>query len=188
MNLYLDCETTNLVKKEWHWSRDFTKFPRIVSIAWRMDGRDNYYILNQDGKKIPPRVMGIHGITDEMCNASKHYFIDIFGQLVADAMKADKIIGHNLYFDTSVIKANTLRFFGHESKNAETIIAALDKYKRIDLMRRTASFNGGWITLKELHQKLFGIEIKGHHALGDCVAVERCYLELVKRGILTENV
>jgi len=187
MNLYLDVETTALPRKDYKWDKDFLKFPRIVSIAWRMGGRDNYYILNQSFKPIPESATKIHGITDEMCARSTHFPKDIFPLLIRDAMEADHIVGFNLYFDTSMFKANVLRVYGPDSPHVANAIQALDKSKRIDVMRRTAKFNGGWIQLAELYKKLFDSEIRGHHALEDVVALERCHNKLIEMGILKDS-
>ncbi len=184
MNLFPDIETTGLPRKEYNWQIHYELFPRIVSIAWRFNGVEKYYILNQKGRKIPPAATDIHGITDEMCAMSEHYTQVILKEFIEDTLNAERIIGHNIYFDSSIIKANVLREFGSDSLEAELIIKGLDKYKRLDIMRKSASFNKGWSTLSILHEKLFGVKHRAHNAAADAKAVEDCFNKLVELNVI----
>lgn len=186
MRLFLDVETTGLVRNGQQWDKDYAHFPRIVSIAWKFEGdrKYDYFILNQEGKDIPAGAARIHGITNEVAAKSPWTFRDVLPWLIEDALQATQIVGHNLYFDTSVIKANTLSTFGVQSKESKLAIQALDKMKRFDIMRASASFNKGYITLHALHKKLFNNEYHAHSAYQDVFAVERCFNELLKREII----
>jgi hypothetical protein len=143
-----------------------------------------YYIINQEGNKIPPAAIKIHGIDDETAARSHWTHKEVLLWFIDSAEKADQIIGHNIYFDTSCIKANVIREFGVNSDLFKTALAALDKSKRIDVMRETASYNGGWLTLSKMYNKLFGEDYKGHHAQADIEATERCFKEYIRLGVL----
>jgi len=186
MNLYIDSESTGLIPKDLNWQYHFDRLPRVVSIAWRLEGNPpQYYILNQGTLTIPPMATDVHGITDEMCWRSPHFPKDVFPLLIEDALKADRIVGWNLYFDTSLIKANVLKQWGTESKQAAYIIQGFDKSKRIDLMRKGASINSGWMTMEKAHRKHFpDIEYNPHNAANDIEAVERLYGKYVELGII----
>lgn len=173
------------------WRKDYKRFPRIVSVAWRLVKQDDeyeptecQYIINQGGRKIPPAVSRIHGITDAIASESPYFIQEVLIRLSNYLVLADKIIGHNLYFDSAIIKAAALREFGENSPVTQRILEGLDKYKRIDIMRKSASYNKGYITLEKLHMKLFGTGFKAHDSLEDVRAVERCYNELVKINAL----
>lgn len=184
-NLYLDCETTGKIRDGLHWKTHYYLFPRIVSIAWRLNGIEKYFIVNQVGKPIPHGATLVHGITDEMCAQSPHYIQVVLKELIADALEARLIVAHNTYFDTSIAKANTLREFGENSKEAIQIIQALDKSKRRDTMRQSATYAGGWSTLVKLHEKLFGEPYAHpHNAMADVRAVEDCYTKLVELKVI----
>src|SRR5687768_7702204 len=159
MNLILDVETTGLIgngKDILNWEKDYKRFPRIVSIAWKMADEITSTIVNQRGEPIPPGATKVNGVTDELAAKSEYTIDSVLLWLIEDSLKADFIIGHNLYFDTSVIKANALREFGPSSQRSKDIIKGLDKHKRIDIMRLSAKAFGGWNTLEKLHEKMFG--------------------------------
>lgn len=188
MNLFLDCESTGLIPKDYQWRTDYARFPRIVSLAWRIitdkGPVDQSYIINQGGRNIPEGAIRVHGITDEICSESPYFIQEVLIKLSNYLILADKIIGHNLYFDSALIKANALREFGEASQIIKKIVDGLDKYKRIDIMRKSATFNKGYITLAKLHQKLFNESFKAHDAMEDVKALERCYYELVRINAL----
>lgn len=75
--LTTDCETTGLPAKGSTWERDYKDYPYIVSLAYKIDATETkYFIINQEGRLIPPEATAIHGITNEMAAASPHKLID----------------------------------------------------------------------------------------------------------------
>lgn len=179
--IFFDTETTSLPAKGHDWKTDYEHFPYIVSIAWIFRDGEKHYILNQEGRTIPPDATAIHGITTEQGNKSLYYFDHVMASFLVQAMRADKIIGCNPYFDTSIIKANILRRYGVNSFEAKLAIEALDKSKRIDIIRLfQKKFGGKWNNLQEIYRKLFAHAFDAHHALNDCRACKRIYEELIK--------
>lgn len=188
MNLFLDIETTGKPHKDAEWKLDFESYPYVVSIGWQLAERPpQYFLIHQEGRKMPKEVEVIHGITTKMSNdkTSTEPASFVFDALMCDAELAMNVIGHNLYFDVSIIKANVLRLYGPTSKQAKIIDQVLDKDKRIDTMRGAQKFMGGrWPKLVDLHKTLFGTEFAAHSALEDMLATKRCYTELRKRKIM----
>jgi len=202
--LFLDIETTGLIphrvvpgkrigatrKEQFSYEDDYMDFPRIVSIAWAVnDGEVNHYILNQNGLDIPKEASDIHGITSEMANKSTIYFGDgaVLGTLLEEAGGSGVVVGHGLYFDTSIIKANVLREIKNNSldkRDFDRTTTALHKDKRIDTMRSSAKMCRKWPTLSELHFKLFREGFTCHDAKSDVEATRRCYLWLLQKGIV----
>ena len=64
-------------------------------------------------------------------------FVFVIDRFIAFAQKAGLLCGHNIHFDTGIIKANILRELGHEYFDANGVDQALFKGKRIDTMRPT---------------------------------------------------
>ena len=188
MNLFLDTETTGKTERDWNWDVDFMKYPYIVSIAWEFNGHVRNFLINQEGRKIPKEATAVHGITTKMGNDPEltEPASFVFGLLMTDAQQAANIIGHNIYFDVSIIKANVLRLYGKDSKEARVINDVLSKDKRIDTMRNSMKlFKNKWPKLSELYKLLFNKELVGAHgAKADMLATKACYLELKKRKIL----
>lgn len=199
--IFFDVETTGLPGKDQNWETDFLKFPYIVQISWKDSetGVVKDFIIKPEGYEIPHNVAEIHGITTERALIEGVYLSSILEELVNDFGRAERIVGHNIYFDTSMIKANIKRYavqyLPHPENFVEKAIEAFHKTKRIDTMMKTISFcnipqkNGKgkkFPTLQELYFKLFGETFEAHNSREDVQATEKCYNELVKRGVLHE--
>lgn len=184
-NLFVDTETTGLpASRKLNWETDYMQFPRIVSMSWINDeSKGPYFIINQEGEPIPAEATAIHGITDEMAAQSDITFGTVAEHFIQAALEAKIIVGHNIYFDSSIFKANVLRVFGPGSKQAAAAILALDKTKRRDTIRMAQKFMGGWKSLGTLYFALFGKSYEGHHAFSDVKALKECYEALIQRGI-----
>lgn len=194
MNLFFDTETTGLPPKGAKWDINPELFPKIASLSWKMNGVMKDYIIKPEGYEIPEESTKIHGITTEKAMDEGILFDIVMAEFSQDCIIADKVIGHNIYFDSSVIKANFLTKYGNAGL-LEIINRALHKDKRICTMMKTISFcsipfkNTGkgkkWPTLEELYAKLFnGETFAAHNSKDDVLATERCFNELVRLGVI----
>lgn len=191
--LTFDCETTGLPAKGAKWDVDFAEFPNIVQLAWSVNEKERSYIIKPDGWEIPEASIEVHGITAERANAEGVPFADIIDEFLEDCKKARLLVGHNIYFDTSIVKAMILRIMGRKYYDAKAE-EALFKGKRIDTMMKTIKFvgvlysngrPGKYPKLEELYSKLFpGETFPAHDALEDIRALRRCVPELVNLGII----
>lgn len=191
--LTFDCETTGLPPKGAKWDVDFAEFPNIVQLAWAVNEKERSFIIKPEGWEIPEASIEVHGITAERANAEGVPFADIIDEFLEDCKKARLLVGHNIYFDTSIVKAMILRIMGREYYDAKAE-DALFKGKRIDTMMRTIKFVGAlyadgrpgkYPKLEELYNKCFpGETFPAHDALQDVKALRRCVPELVELGII----
>ena len=191
--LTFDCETTGLPAKGAKWDVDFAEFPNIVQLAWSVNEKERSYIIKPEGWEIPEASIEVHGITSEIANAEGFPFADIIDEFLEDCKKARLLVGHNIYFDTSIVKAMILRIMGREYYDAKAEDAFF-KGKRIDTMMKTIKFVGAlyangrpgkYPKLEELYNKCFpGETFPAHDALGDIRALRRCVPELVNLGII----
>ncbi len=189
----IDCETTGIPSKNADYKINYMEYPYLVSIAYKINDKPTKeFIINQEGLLIPEESIKIHGITNEMAQASRYNILDIIGEIIIDIQGSDYIIGHHIFFDSSTIKANILRLI----KNGRTSVEIYDivedilhKDKRIDTMRLCHKlFGGKWPTLSEAYFKLFGRQlINSHNAKNDVEACNEIYLELVKRGLIVHK-
>lgn len=189
--LTIDIETTGLPAKNSDYKIDFLTFPRIVSLGFKInDDESKEWIINQEGFQIPEEATKLHGITNEMCDASEFKLQDVLPILGLEGSQATVVIGHGIYFDTSIIKANILRLI-HDKEMEQDFYDAIEdllhKDKRVDTMRQSAKLCGKWPKLHELYFKLFKEEFKGHNAKDDCNAAHRCYLELKRLKIINDK-
>ena len=189
--LTFDLETTGIPPRQADWKTEYDKFPHILQIGWKFNGEPGkQYLIYQEQRPVPEEATRIHKITTEMANDPLTTLDagEIYTEFITAAIQADRIMGFNIYFDTSIFKANVIRVFGENSTEITAATVALDKSKRIDLMRLAQKYKqitaGQWIKLQELHFKLFGCSAENcHGALADCETAEKCYFELLNRPI-----
>lgn len=193
--LVIDVETTGLPPKNGDYKTQFAEFPDIVSIAYKVDDtQTKEFIINQEGRKIPQHTIDIHGITNEMADASPYFIVPVMEEIIALEVP-EKTIGHNIYFDSSNIKAQLIRIIRANKIKRELydkMEEILHKDRRVDTMKSTikfcdlpGKFGPKWPKLTELHFKLFGTLPETSHSSGaDCDTTYKCYIELVKRGII----
>ena len=187
MILFFDSETTGLPEKDQNWETDYDAFPHIVQLAWIMtdDTGDMIYskechIIKPTDWDIPPEAEKIHKINTQLALDTGISDKVLLKAFFYEARKCDIIVGHNIYFDTAIIKAKALSL----DFNKEEICEILHKDKRYDTMQKGMSMFSPkkWATLSELYQRLFNEELKNAHtALGDVEAVKRIYFNLINQ-------
>lgn len=191
--LILDCETTGLPGREAKWDTDYMEFPHVVQIAWMNQFKQESHIIYPDGWEIPQETTDVHGITTEYAREHGEPFATVIDKLIEDCLETPLICGHNLYFDTSIIKANIMRELGREYYDANRVEDALYKGKRIDTMRPTMKWvdaraqNGRlkFPKLEELYSRCFpGQTFPAHDAMEDVKAVARCLPVIVNLGLV----
>ena len=182
----LDCETTGLPPKGANYETDWKYFPRILSIAWKVNDQPTVEnIIAQNGFIIPPEATKINGITQQMVDESPYQLEGVLIELI-ETTGIYFVAGFNLYFDTSNIKANILRLISEERVTQEFYDKAvnfLHKDKRIDVMRACHKlFGGKWPTLSEAYTRLFQESFDAHSAGSDVDATYRILNELIRLG------
>lgn len=185
MILFFDTETTGLPPSKARWEVDYDSFPHIVQLSWIMGDKEEDHIIRPDGWKIPEESTLIHGISHERAMDEGEDMAEVLSMFVEDCVVAEMLVGFNIYFDTSVVKANILRTIGRNYYDCKAD-AALHKSKRYDLMFKTIKLvrarnsRGGakFPSLVELYNCLFGESFPAHNALEDVKATIRCYNEL----------
>lgn len=191
--LFLDCETTGIPDRAAKWDVDFMQYPHVVQMAWIHGCKVESHIIRPDGWEIPDETVEIHGITNEYAKEHGEPFASVVDMFVRDCHEAGLICGHNIHFDTSIIKANILRELGREYYDASDVETALYKGKRIDTMRSTMKWvdaRNSWGKLKfpslgELYARCFpGEKFQAHDALEDTKAVARCLPVIVELGLV----
>ena len=187
-----DVETSGLPPKGAKYDKDYNQFPYVVQFAWFVNGEYKNYIIKPNGWEIPQEATDIHGISTEMAKEKGVPFHIVVDEFIHDCFFAEKIIAHNIYFDSSVIKANVMRM-RMPNFYADYVEPALDKTKRIDTMFKTIKFvdakhkdgrGGKWPKLEELYFKLFEDTFKAHDANEDVKALVMCVEKLVELQII----
>lgn len=189
--LVFDTETTGLVGKGLKYETDFEQFPQIVQLAWTINGVKKDFIIFPDGYIIPDEAALIHGITTEIAIDKGDPWVVVLFDFIEDCKKAKIIVGHNIYFDTSIIKANCLRL--NDPETFASLEEAIHKFKRICTMMKTIKFVGAkqegsnrakFPSLEELYFKIFNEGFPAHNAAEDVKATIRCLPHLVEAGLI----
>lgn len=190
---FFDTETTGVPPRGANWENDYMDFPFVVQLAWSVGDKQRSEIILPEGWEIPEAVAAIHGITTERAMAEGKPFEEVISEFLDDAFNAPLVCAHNIYFDTSIIKAGILRKFGTGVVFDKAEIA-LYKGKRIDTMNKTVRFVGArfangrpgkYPKLEELYAKLFdGETFPAHDAFEDVKALKRCLPPLVEMGLI----
>lgn len=189
--IVFDTETSGLIPKGVNYKENFMEFPYLVQIAWEYEGELKDFIIKPDGWVIPQEATAIHGISQEKAEKEGQSFEIVIDLFLADCFFAEKIVGHNMFFDTSIIKANLLRAGDQELYQISEEV--LDKSKRIDTMwksiklcalKQEGSNRPKFPTLEDLYWKLFEEHFPAHDAVEDVLATKRCFEELVALEII----
>ena len=195
MFLIFDTETTGLPRDKHAPLTDFDNWPRAVQLAWQLHDRDGglietgNMIVRPDGFTIPFNAAKVHGITTEHAQKNGKPIAEVLEAFSATLQKAKYLVGHNVDFDLSIIGAEYLRLHGENP---------LEKFLKIDTCTElTAGFcalpggRGGKFklpNLEELHRRLFDEGFgDAHNAAADVEATARCFLELIRLKVLSNN-
>lgn len=191
--LFFDTETTGIPDRAAKWDVDFMEYPHVVQMAWIHGCKVESHIIRPDGWEIPDETVEIHGITNEYALEHGEPFAYVVDMFIQDCHDASLICGHNIHFDTGIVKANILRELGREYYDANDVETALYKGKRIDTMRSTMKWvdaRNSWGKLKfpnlgELYSRCFpGETFPEHDALEDTKAVARCLPVILELGLV----
>ena len=191
--LFFDSETTGVPDRNAKWDEDFADFPHVVQLAWMHGEKMESHIICPVGWEIPEDVVAVHGITTEYALEHGEPFVLVIDKFIQDCHDADLLCAHNIYFDTSIIKANIIRELGREYYDGNDVESALHKGKRIDTMRPTMKFVDArtetnrlkFPRLEELYDKCFpGETFPAHDAAEDVKAVARCLPVLLENGLV----
>jgi len=188
MYLFLDTETTGLLRNNKSIPTKLFNVPRLVELAWiecESDGTviaEFESIIQPDSYTIPKQASAIHGITTRRAQEEGRPLVSVLKKFHTSLDNSSFIVGHNVEFDVNVIAAEALRagiplsLQFHQRKCTMKSSVSLCKLKR----------GGGYKnpTLAELHHFLFGFPLsESHRALGDARGCMKCYFEMKRRGI-----
>ena len=192
MYLVFDTETTGLPLNYKAPLTDFNNWPRMVQLAWQIhDVKGDLievknYIVKPDGFTIPYNSEKIHGISTELAN-KKGIPLDEVLTLFTNALKnASYIIGHNISFDNNIVGCEFLR---SNMTNILTEKISVDTKEEATEFCQLPGGRGGkykWPNLSELYVKLFNESFaEAHNASADVEATTRCFLELLRKEIIS---
>jgi DNA polymerase III epsilon subunit-like protein len=189
--IVFDCET-NGKPKNWRLPMHYvSNWPRVTQLAWQRIDIYTGEVINQhvslikpDGWEVPKEQFFIdHNMSTERCEAEGKPIAEVLDLLISDMNEARILVAHNLNFDNNVVGAEMIRLK----------VRAKQQLKKVCTMMETTDFCGlpgqygrpKWPQLKELHEILFNCGFDGaHDAMADVDATAKCFVELIKRGVI----
>ncbi|MDI9308729.1 MAG: DNA polymerase III subunit alpha [Limnohabitans sp.] len=195
MYLIFDTETTGLPRS---WSAPITdtdNWPRCIQIAWQLHDEMGKLIEHQDylvkpeGFNIPYDAERIHGISTELAMEQGISLQEVLEKFNIALSKAKYIVGQNVGFDVNIMGCE----FHRMSISSDMVkMPVLDTCTETtaELLKLPGGRGGKFKlpTLTELHEYLFSEPFaEAHNATADVEATTRCFLELIKREIFTEE-
>jgi len=193
MYLIFDTETTGLPK---NWNAPITdsdNWPRCIQLAWQVHDElgklveVKNFIIKPEGFDIPFNASKIHGISTERALKTGQELTLVLNEFNKALSQAKFVIGHNVNFDLNIVGAEFHRT-GITSNIME--INELDSCSEATAtLCQIPGGRGGKFKLpklQELHQFLFQEEFaEAHNASADVEATARCFLELIRKKVLT---
>ncbi len=194
MYIIFDTETTGLPRDFRAPITDTDNWPRLVQLAWQIhDDKGDLievknFIVKPEGYTIPYNAEQIHGISTERANrqgVDLSFVLEEFNKALA---KSKFAVGHNVIFDVNIVGCEYYR------KGISSTMTNMDQIDTKNESVDHCAIPGGkggkfkWPTLTELHQKLFnqGFD-EAHNASADVEATTRCFLELVRLGVIDSH-
>ncbi len=194
MFLIFDTETTGFPKDFNAPLTDFDNWPRMVQLAWQIHDEKGELvdvqnlIVKPEGFEIPHGAVKIHGITTERAKKEGLPLEEVLQRFNEALSKVKTVAGHNVEFDIKVTAVEFLR------KGIKTHLQDLNAVDTKDLSTDYCKIPGGrggkykWPTLGELHKVLFGEDFDAaHNASADVQATARCFLELIRLGVINAD-
>lgn len=194
MYLIFDTETTGLPRDHKAPLTDFENWPRMVQLAWQIhDYEGNLieaenFIIRPDGFTIPFNSEKIHGISTQMAMERGRPIAEVLNRFNEAIQKCTHIAGHNIEFDLNIAGSEFLRNGYPNPMESKTKVDSM--IESVQHCALPGGRGGGlkYPTLGELHQKLFGDTFtEAHNASADVAATARCFLELIRIGVIAQK-
>lgn len=187
--LFFDTETTGLPRNYDAASSDTNNWPRLVQLSWILTTSKGQilnkgnYIVKPKGFVIPKTSSDIHGISTEYAISHGAELRAVIEKFIADFVRANKIVGHNIDYDKKIIGAEMYRIGITDIMDSKEAVCTMKS--SVDFCKLPGGYGYKYPTLQELYKKLFNKNFdNGHDAKSDTMATMKCYFELLKQRIV----
>lgn len=188
--LFFDTETNGLPVDYQASYTEVDKWPRVISLAWRLadiEGtllREQYTLIKPDGWEIPAQEFWINNGYSTQDSLERGFPIrPALESFIEAKMEADVLVAHNLNFDHRILWAEIIRAGLQPRSGMHKICTMMSSTRHCNIRGRNGSPK--WPKLEELHQVLFGKDFEGaHNAMSDVAACADCFFELVRLGVI----
>ncbi|AXT52415.1 DNA polymerase III subunit alpha [Aquimarina sp. BL5] len=195
MYLIFDTETTGLPKRWDAPISDTDNWPRCIQIAWQLhDEMGNCvehedYLVKPEGFNIPYDAEKIHGISTALADQDGITLTEVLEKFNIALSKTKFVVGQNVGFDINIMSSEFYRL-GIDNQLQELPVLDTCTETTASLCQIPGGRGGKFKlpTLTELHEYLFGTAFgEAHNATADVEATTRCFLELIRKQIFTQE-
>lgn len=189
--LFFDTETTGFFNR--NAPMDHATQPHIVQFAAMLcDEKEE--VISQCAAivcpplhvEVPAQATAIHGISTEMARKYGISWLTALALLDDLAMRADRLVAHNIEFDAGVIGC----MYARDDRVLNTFGGGPSTPSHFCTMKATTplcklpgNYGFKWPKLIEAYRHFFGCDFdKAHDALADVTACKRIYFELQSRN------
>ena len=190
--LFVDTETSGIPRD---WSKPYStrgNWPHIAQLAWVVYTREgvevkaeNHYILPNDYDHDPdPAAGSVHGLTSEFLQKHGESRHAVMQALHRDLTQYQpQVVAHFMQLDYHMVGV------GFHRAGLTNPMLGLPMFCTMratgPLLRHSSQ---GFLRLGELHQRLFKEpQPREHDALADAYATARCFFEMQRQGIITDE-
>ena len=189
--LFIDTESSGLPK---NWELPYSaqnNWPFSVQVSWVIytkEGQkikeENHFIKEND-LKIARSAIKIHGITQSFLTANGIERREVMQMLSDDVQKYQPlIVGHFMEFDYHMAGVDFYRTGIENPVKKEMTFCTMRATAH--LVKNPAS---KFLRLGELYEMLFNAVLKNqHNALVDATATSECFFELIRRGVINDEI
>lgn len=182
--LFFDTETTGLPL--WKEPSDHPDQPHVVDLSCELWDGDTlaaeYDCIINPGVPIPPEVVAIHGISDEIAQEQGISPVDAWEQFKVMVSQADLLCGHNVSFDIRMMRILSARHLGLKWEPMQPNFCTMRKSTnicKIPSLKQRYDTDWKWPTLTEAVRFFFDEKHSGaHRAKPDVIAARRIFFHL----------
>lgn len=191
MIIIFDSETTGKITDYKASAEDFTKFPRIIQLAWSVydQGKEIKRVcklIKPDGWTVPNEKFWIeNGFTQEKNTAEGYPLKEVLEEFVQDRLKSKYSVAHNISFDSKIIRSEMFRASIKADFTSKKVCTMMGSIKYCNIPQPTNKNRKKFPSLTELHYHLFKSNFQNaHDAMSDVDACAKCFFELLKRKVI----
>ena len=194
MYLIFDTETTGLPRRHEAPASDTDNWPRMVQLAWQLHDERGVLLevfnvlVRPEGFTIPYNAEQVHRVSTQRA-LDEGMPLDFVLERFATAVDRCRFIaGHNLMFDIRVVEAECIRLGKSCSLSTKPLLDTKEWSTQFCALPGGKGGRFKWPSLTELHKKLFGTSFEeAHNASMDVEATARCFLELIRLGVIPHS-
>ena len=186
--LFFDTETSGLPKDYNALPADYDNWPRLLQLSWVITDnegdeleRKDFYVKPEGFTYLRPQGSPFNVSEEGLIEKGKSVG-EVLRAFRDDLKKTDYIVGHNVYFDMNVLRAELKRMGEPDCFDGIPFYCTMIGAKAYYAQPNESGFK--YPQLQELYNMLFHVSFDdAHNAISDVLATKACFFEMKRRNI-----